>query len=213
MVTVPVLSCAAGVEQRMDVKVPVLDVHELLGYLHCSLGLVTPTEKVEMYWQHNKNCNVPHATRFRGISLHVPFSLYGDECNPGEATDKVTARFLHLTLFKPKKIKHGFFLLCSMKDCEMIHEELTMLAPVLRHIVWSCNVAFDGLYPSCDMNAHALPPSKQRHAGMSLANGVRWACVELKGDWLWHQRTLRLKDIPVAKKVCYLCDGCSDDRH
>ena len=59
MVTVPVVSWATGVEEKVDVKVPVLDVHELLGHLHCKLGLVTPPEKVEQYWQHSKNCNVP----------------------------------------------------------------------------------------------------------------------------------------------------------
>ena len=213
MVTVPVVACATGVEERVDVKVPVLDVHELLGHLHCKLGLVTPPEKVEQYWNHNKNCNVPHAMRFPGTNHHVPFSLYGDECNLGEATDKVTAIFLHLTLFKPKKVKHGFFLLFCMKDSEMIHENLTTLTPVLKHIVWSCNIAFYGIYPSCNMNGGPLTPTKQRRAGMSLANGVCWACAELKGDWLWHQRTLRLKDIPVARNICFLCDACSEDSH
>ena len=95
----------------------------------------------------------------------------------------------------------------------MIHENLTTLTRVLKNIVWSCNVAFSSVYPSCDMNGGPLTPTKQERAGMSLANGVCWACAELKGDWLWHQRTWRLKDIPVARNICFLCDACSDDRH
>ena len=204
-----------GVQERIHVHIPVLDVHELLSHLHCRLGLVTPPSKVNEYWQHQLENNVPHAINFPDRSFsHIPFSLYGDECNLGNlgdtAPDKVTAIFVALTLFKPKVIKQGHFLVCALKDSEMIHDNMETLSAILRHITWSSNVAFTGMFPSCGLQGEQLTCSKQRRAGTPL--GAAFACVELKGDWLWHQRVLRLKDIPVARKICFLCEAHADDR-
>ncbi|CAE7943221.1 unnamed protein product, partial [Symbiodinium necroappetens] len=33
----------------------------------------------------------------------------------------------------------------------------------------------------------ALPPAKQKLAGQSFAGHCKYACVELKGDWKWHE--------------------------
>ncbi|CAE7221787.1 PLCXD2 [Symbiodinium sp. CCMP2456] len=75
------------------------------------------------------------------LDCMVPFSIYGDE----------------LTLAKDSRDK----------DSCTIHENLQTLAPILEHIVWSCN-----------------------QAGQKFSGGTRWVCAELKGDWKWHERTL-----------------------
>ena len=214
MVQVPVLSWASGLEERVMVDVPVIDIHELLSYLYNDLGLQTPVEKVQEYWAHCKRHNMPHAVQFPGEDInHIPFSLYGDETNLGQDTsDKCTAIFLQLTLYRPKVVKQGMFLLFSMKDSEMLHDSLETLTPVLRHLTWSANVALRGFFPSCSASGDPLPESKRHLAGRPLAGGRSFACVELKGDWAYHQRVLRLKDIPVAKQICYLCDARADDR-
>ena len=99
-----------------------------------------------------------------------------------------------------------------MRDNDMIHDELETLRPILQHIVWSCNIAFSGHFPSCGLDGRKLPPGKFQRAGEKLAPGFPgFGCAELKGDWLYHQRMLRLKAIPVARNVCFLCDAVRDD--
>ena len=212
--TVPVISWNTGVPEKVEVKVPVIDVHELLSYLHCELGVATPRIKVREWWEQQAASSMPHAVNFPGSYDCIPFSLYGDECNLGQdpADSKVTAIFLSLTLFKPKVVKHGHHLLFAMKDSEMVHENLETLTPVLRHIVWSSNVALTGRFPASCMLGEPLTSSKQLKAGTPLAHGRCFAACELKGDWLWHQRVLRLKDIPVARKICFLCEAHADDQ-
>ena len=214
MIKVPVWSWETGVKTQIEVEVPVLDVHELLWYLHTRLGIRTPPEKVVEYWEHQKKHGNPHAVAFPGTE-HVPFSLYGDEVSVGafgDPADKITGVFVSLTLFKPRVIKYGHHLVFGMKDCEMIHESLATMIPILRHLTWSCNVAYSGRFPSCSADGSPLPGTKAQRAGQPLAAGVvGFAITELKGDWLYHQRVLRLRDIPVARKVCFLCSACRDD--
>ena len=218
MVSVPALSCEQGVQKQVEVNVPVIDVHELLWYLHSKLGIRTSECKVREYWEHQRNHRVPHAVNFPcSASDRIPFSLYGDECSlqaqeSGTTGDtKVTAIFLSLTLFKPKTVKHGHYLIFAMRDSDMVHDQLATLRPVLRHIVWSSNLAYDGYFPSTTMDGTPLVGMKLQRAGQPLAGGRKFACCELKGDWLYHQRMLRLQHIPVSKKVCFLCDACSND--
>ena len=218
MVSVPALSCEQGVQKQVEVNVPVIDVHELLWYLHSKLRIRTSECKVREYWEHQRNHRVPHAVNFPcSASDRIPFSLYGDECSlqaqeSGTTGDtKVTAIFLSLTLFKPKTVKHGHYLIFAMRDSDMVHDQLATLRPVLRHIVWSSNLAYDGYFPSTTMDGTLLVGMKLQRAGQPLAGGRKFACCELKEDWLYHQRMLRLQQIPVSKKVCFLCDACSSD--
>ncbi|CAE7193228.1 unnamed protein product [Symbiodinium sp. CCMP2592] len=213
-VVVPIYEKVDGTLKEVETTVPVLDVHELLDYLHSNLDLVCPPGKANEYWQHMKQCGNPHALNFPGGDDHIPFSLYGDECSLGEPKDKVTGIYVSLTLFKPKMAKYREFLIFAMQDAVMIHDGLRTLVPVLRHIVWSCNVAFQGKYPSCNAAGEELPPSKQKLAGQIFAGGCKYACAELKGDWKWHERVLRLQHTPVSTKCCFLCkaeaqDSCS----
>ena len=217
MVTVPTLSCEKGVQEQNETKVPVMDVHELLWYLHSTLGIRTPECKVREYWQHQRSHGVPHAVNFPcRASDHIPFSLYGDECSlqsheAGTPDTKITAIFLSLTLFKPKTVKHGHYLIFAMRDSDMVHDGLATLRPILRHIAWSSNLAYDGFFPTTALDGAPLVGNKLERAGQPLAGGRKFACCELKGDWLYHQRMLQLQHIPVAKRVCFLCNACSSD--
>ena len=208
---VPVWEFADGKWQVVQTTIPVLDVHELLAYTYHQLKLRCPKEKVQEYWQHLKSVNMPFAASHPGSSEHVPFSLYGDECCLGDPKDKVTAMFLTLTLFRPKRVRLGHFLLFAMKDQDMVHEGLATMGPILEHLVWSSNLAFGGRWPSCDASGKDLPAAKARLAGQWLADGTRFACCELKGDWKWHERVLRLRHTPVSMKCCFQCDAVADD--
>ena len=210
-VVVPVYETVNGKRVEAETTVQVLDVHEVLDYLHSELLLQCPMEAARHYWAHMRSHGMEHAVRFPGTDSHVPFSLYGDELCLGDPGDKCTGIFLSLTLWKPKAAKFREFLLFAMSDKVMIHEGLKTLTPVLRHIVWSCNIAFTGVYPSCSSSGNMLPPAKQRKAGKSFADGRVYACAELKGDWKWHERVLRLQNTPVSVRCCFLCQAEARD--
>ena len=211
-----------GAWKEASTTVPVLDIHEILSYLHCELGLQTPPEKVKAYWAHLCKNDVPFAVRHPSTVLydetdprrhsHIPFSLYGDECQlSADGREKVTAMFISLTLFKPKEVRLGHFMVFCMKDEYMIHEELATLTPILQHCAWSSNIAFAGRFPSCGPRGQALPASKMARAGELLAHGQAFAACELRGDWKRHERTLRLLHTPTSKRCCLFCNAEASD--
>ena len=203
-----------GDRREVETTVPVLDVHEILDYLQTELKLQCPLDKVQAYWKHLRDHGNPFAINFPGSDNHVPFTLYGDEVVLGkDSKDKVTGLFLQLTLFKPRVVREGLWLLCAIQDSVMVHENLKSLQPVLQHIVWSCNCAFTGRYPANAMDGTPLTGVKAEKAGTEFAFGTRWACAELRGDWKWHERTLRLLRTPVSKKLCFLCNAEASDGH
>ena len=212
MVPVPIYEYRDGDWQVGELKVPVLDVHELLAYIHEELKIQCPEEDVQQFWKHLSDNGVPLASNHPGNGTHIPFGLYGDECVLGDPRDKVTAIFLQLTQFKPRNVRLGHFLLCCLKDEIMIHKNLKTLSPILDHVVWGANVAFSGYYPRCNSKGLPLSPAKQRLAGKPLTADHRmWACVELRGDWKWHERVLRLHATPTSKECCFLCDARAED--
>ena len=192
-----------------------LDPHELLDYLQTELKLECPMDKTRAYWKHLRENGNPFASNFpAGSDLDgmVPFTIYGDELTLGkDSKDKVTGIFLQLTLFKPKLARQGIWLLCAVQDACMIHENLQTLAPILEHIVWSCNQACARTYPTTSRTGSALNGLKSSKAGQKFSGGTRWVCAELRGDWKWHERTLRLLWTPTSKKCCFMCDGEASD--
>ncbi|CAE7751733.1 unnamed protein product [Symbiodinium sp. CCMP2592] len=218
-VKVPVWEYADGEWKQASTTVPVLDIHEILSYVHCELGLQTPPEKVKEYWAHLCSHGVPFATRHPSTHAnepcrhsHIPFSLYGDECQlSADGSEKVTAMFVSLTLFRPKEVRLGHFMVFCMKDEFMVHENLATLSPILKHIAWSSNVAFDGKFPQCGPMGEALSSSKMARAGDFLAHGRAFAACELRGDWKWHERTLRLLHTPTSTCCCLFCGAEASD--
>ena len=211
-VMVPVYSIPGDPDSKIvEMPVPVLDIHELLDYMHTELKLCCPNDKTREFWQHMRAHNVPHALGFPGTDEHCPYSLYGDEAclNAHDPKDKVTGLFLSLTLFKPKEVRQGQFLICALQDQITINNEQQTLRPILKHIVWCCNQAFEGRYPTCTAEGGALSPSKARRAGQAMA--CKFACAELKADWKFHERWLRLVATPTSTHCCFLCDAAAND--
>ena len=212
MITVPIYEIGPdGSKYEATAEVPVLDVHELLDYLYTEVGLRCPAEVCKQYWEHMKGHGVPHAKFFPGCDAHIPFSIYGDECVLSDPKDKITGIFITLTLFKPKAARQSMWLVFCMQDCNMIHENLKTLQPVLKHLVYTSNIAFEGIYPQTDMHGQALPASKAAKAGKYFTDQRKYGCAALRGDWKWHERVLRLKCTPVSRSCCFLCDAQSDD--
>ena len=210
-VMVPILDTSTGVGKEIEVPIPVIDVHELLDYVHSVLKLQCPVWKTQQFWDHLRQHGSRFALNYPGTG-HVPFSIYGDEaCLGNDPNDKVTGIFLSLTLHKPKNIRDGQFLICALPDPVLIHQNLKSLMPVLRHIVWSANVALSGRYPSCNADGKPLAPSKQLLAGKAFGDNRTYACVELKGDWKFHERVLRLLSTPTSLRCCFLCNAHARD--
>ncbi|CAE7710478.1 unc-89 [Symbiodinium sp. CCMP2592] len=204
-----------GDRKVVHTTVPVLDPHELLDFLYTELKLECPMSKVRGFWQHMIANNFPfalHHPHRAALETMQPFSIYGDELTLGkDPKDKVTGIFLQLTLFKPKAARQGIWLLCALQDACCIHDNLATLTPVLEHIVWSCNQACTGSYPTVSRTGSALTGLKAKKAGQKFSGDTRWVCAELKGDWKWHERTLRLLRTPVSKKCCFLCNAEASD--
>ena len=205
-----------GQRSEVQTTIPVLDVHELLDYLQTELKLECPKDKVRAYWKHLRENGNPFVNNFpaavNDLECMVPFTIYGDELTLGkDPKDKVTGIFLQLTLFKPKAARQGIWLLAAVQDACMIHENHKTLRPILEHIVWSCNQACTGIYPTLSRTGAALTGLKSNKAGQKFAGDTRWVCAELRGDWKWHERTLRLLRTPTSKKCCFLCDAEASD--
>ncbi|CAE7611107.1 PLCXD2 [Symbiodinium sp. CCMP2592] len=205
-----------GQRRQVQTTIPVMDVHEILDYLQTEVKLQCPKDKTRAYWNHLRENGNPFVYNFpaaaNDLDCMVPFTLYGDELTLGkDPKDKVTGIFLQLTLFKPKAARQGIWLLAAIQDACMVHEELKTLTPILEHIVWSCKQAYAGTYPTMSRTGSALTGKKSEKAGQKFSGDARWVCAELRGDWKWHERTLRLLRTPVSKKCCFLCDAEASD--
>ncbi|CAE7479305.1 unnamed protein product [Symbiodinium sp. CCMP2592] len=213
-IEVPVRSMdTEGNENIVPMQLPVLDVHEVLAYLHNEVKVEVPAEMVQNYYAHMEAVDMPWIRGFPGDKTEIPFSLYGDECClSADPHDKVVAFFMSIHLFRPTSVRQGQFLIAAVQHDLLVDDEcLRSLFPILQHIVWSCNVAFEGRYPHTRFDGGSLTPSKLQKAGTPLANGRRWVCSQVKGDWKWLEKVLRLLPTPVSKQPCYMCDACSDD--
>ena len=210
-ISVPVRSFSAGGAPTIaTMDVPILDIHELLDYLCNEVKIQCPHDQVREYWKHLRDVKMPFALSHPGTDKHVPFSIYGDECVIGQDPhDKVLGLFISLTLFRPRSVRRGQFLVFAMHVDSMINDELATLMPVLQHLVWSANMAFEGRYPVTAMDGSPLPPKKQARAGRAI--GRCFACCEIKGDWKFHEKWLRLIRTPVSVNPCFLCNAQNRD--
>ena len=181
MIPVPVLaySKATGANEESTMEVPVMNVAKLLSYLHHEVGLQCPIETIEEYWDHLQSVNMPFANLHPGRRQHVPYSIYGDECCIGQDPhDKCTAIFLSLTLFRPKSVRQGQFLLCALPEDIIIHDEMKTLYPILEFIVRCANQAFDGIdtagpcFACCEIKGRGL-----EMAGKMVKTTV-YSCLE-----------------------------------
>ncbi|CAE7418885.1 unnamed protein product [Symbiodinium sp. CCMP2592] len=202
-----------GDRKEVQMTIPVLDPHEVLDYVQSELKLECPKTHVSGFWKHLLENGSEFAKSFPGdLQQMTPFTIYGDELTLGkDPKDKVTGIFLQLTLFRPKQARLGIWLLAAIQDSTMVHDQLKTLTPILEHIVWSCNQACIGSYPTVSRTGSALTGVKAKKAGQKFSGDARWVCAELRGDWKWHERTLRLLRTPTSKKCCFLCDGEASD--
>ena len=159
-----------------DASVPILDPGEILAYLVDEVGLSCPEDINRKFWQFSRGkCEHP------ATDDHVPVSLYGDEVQVNKQGDSITAMYLSLTLFKPKKVRCTHYCIWAMRT--HLVAGCHTLWPVLAFVVESLNKAFEGVGK----------------------NKTKFALAELKGDWPWLRKILRFQPSFTGNRVCFLC--------
>ena len=118
---------------------------------------------------------------------------------------------MSIPLFRPSSVRQGQFLIAAIPQELVTEDDMKTLHPILEQITWSAKLAFEGEHPSNRYDGGPLCASKQKVAGTPLAAGRRFCCSEIKGDWKWSEKVLRLLPTPVSKQPCFLCDARADD--
>ena len=162
-----------------EVTVPLLDPSEVLAYLVDEVGLSCPEHIQKRFWQTQRDFLEGHPA----TDDHCPVSLYGDDVQVNQQGDSITAMYLSLTLFKPKKVRCTHYCIWAMRT-HLISGSFT-LWPILAFIVASLNRAFDGVGK----------------------NKTKFALAEIKGDWPWLRKILRFNPSFTGNRVCFMCDA------
>ena len=168
-------------------KLPMLDVHEVLAYVHDVAKLRSPKSHIEFYWSWGQKFGAQWS-RLGGPSV-IPCGLYADETKYGGpfSQEKVLGIFLNLVLHRPRSIRYSRFCIFSVRSALMLGTRT--LYPIFRRIVWGFHLAYKGVRPD----------------GSALcSDGATFLCTELRGDLAWHKMIWNFLECWVAGKRCML---------
>ena len=172
-----------------------LDVHEVLAYVHDVAKLRTPTSHVEFYWNWGRRFGAPWA-KLGGPSV-IPCGLYADETRyggPYSQEDKVLGVFLNLVLHRPRSIRYSRFCIFAVRSALVLGNRT--LYPIFRRIVWGFHLAFRGVRPD----------------GSPLCmDGSTFLCTELRGDLGWMKLIWNFKPGWQSRDVCWFCQATNTD--
>lgn len=119
-------------------------------------------------------------------SAHIPLSLYGDSCKVHGGV-KILGVFLGIPVWRPASTRCSRWLLCALEESRMWGRET--LDATFARITYSLNLLID-----------AWDGEKE------LCGSRRFACTELKGDWLWHKQLWSFFSAwTKPMNVCYRC--------
>eukprot|EP00435_Cladocopium_sp_Y103_P018095 s959_g4.t1 len=172
-------------------RLPMLDVHDVLAYVHDTVGLRSPNEHVEMYWSWGKRHGAGWS-RLGGCGL-VPVGLYADETKYGGpfSDEKVLGVFINLVLHRPASIRYSRFCIFACRSALILGNRT--LYPIFHRIVWGFHWAFRGLRPDGEL---------------LCKDGTKFLCTELRGDLAWHKCIWGFdKKGWQAKDVCWFCNA------
>ena len=153
--------------QIIPMKLPMLDVHEVLRYIHDDAGLRTPDEHIDFYWDWCQAAGCGFARlggRGKGM---IPTGLYADETKFGGnfSDEKVFGMFINLPLHRPRSIRYSRFCIFACRSSLLVGTKT--LYPIMARVVWGFHYAFRGKKPT----------------GESLCkDGARFLCTELRGE-------------------------------
>lgn len=175
-------------------KLPMLDVHDVLAYIHDTVKLRSPEAHINMYWSWGKRFGAGWA--HLGNPGIIPCGLYADETKyGGPFTDhKVLGVFLNLVLHRPASIRHSRFCIFAVRSALLLGNRT--LYPIFRRIVFGFHLAFRGI----KANGEQL-----------CSDGARFLSTELRGDLAWHKCIWNFKNVGwQAKDICWFCQARSE---
>lgn len=177
--------------QVIALRLPMLDVHDVLAYVHNEAKLRTPPAHIDFFWRWCKHANCGFA-RLGGPGC-VPVGLYCDETKFGGnfSDEKVLGVFINLILWRPRSIRYSRFCVFSCRSALILGTKT--LYPVMERLTFGFQLAFRGIRP----DGSPLCP-----------DGTRFLCVELRGDMGWHAMIWQFKNRWQATKVG-VCPFCS----
>ncbi|CAE6944155.1 unnamed protein product [Symbiodinium sp. CCMP2456] len=100
-----------------------------------------------------------------------------------------------------------FFVVNSFRSCGA-----ATMRPVYHRTMWSLTIAYRGRRPQVgpDNMADSVPAMYRK---LKPAMQYRFACVQYKGDWEYHEKCWALQTYWRTKRICFLCHASLNARH
>ena len=192
-------------------EIDMIDPLSLMEFLFCKCGLEIDAEHVRQYWNHYRSPETAAdwAVWSDASNDHVPIGLYGDSCKI-RAGEKMVGIFLNFPLFRPRSIRVSRFLLTCVQEELMVGRQT--LDCLWRHVVWACNVLYNGKWPRTGPNGQLLPQHQAHKVGQDIVPNRKFCVTELRGDWLWFKLCFQFKSSWVGGTkvpVCFQCEARS----
>lgn len=191
---------------------PIIDIHDTMSYLFNEAGIEISSSNLRTFWEHSKTFGEPWAEQVSSAEMEslIPIGFYGDSARvdmQNYTSVHVLSFFCDIILWKPKSVRWSRFLVMSIEE-----ERLTSgtIPAILRRVAWSLNHCFAGRYPEEGHLGQPLSGKALRLAGQPLcANGLRFQCVELRGDWSYQKKLWRFANRTrwSGENVCHLCNA------
>ena len=190
------------------VDLELIDPHVMVSYLWNTIGLRIDSECVKTFWAHHRTVASPWTEVCRDApDTMIPLGIYGDSARarqlPYSAPEKVVGIFMNCPLFRPKSVRQSRWLLFVLEEELLVGRET--LNAVYRRLTWSFNILRHGLKPTRGPSNEQLSQSP----GVPItADGYKFFCAEIRGDWAWHKFTFGLMSSWKAgtnAPVCWKC--------
>ena len=108
-------------------------------------------------------------------------------------------------------IRISFFYCFIPRTHDHMHCKATM-RPVYHRTMWSLTIAYHGRRPQ--VGPDNLPDSvPAMYRKLKSAMMHRFACVQYKGDWEYHEKCWELQTYWRTKHICFLCHAAMHGRH
>ena len=162
----------------------------------------------EEFWEHFKTYRGDHpACNPRpGGGWHNPVGRAGDDARYNLAGAKVIVVLLSLLLHNVQRLEVCRFPFVILR--ESLSLGIKSLDPIFRALVWSCNLAFQGAFPTRGPLGEDWMKSRRRgKAPGSPLHGGPYAVCELRGDWKWHRETFLFRRHYAANAICMFCNA------
>ena len=184
--------------------------HEIISYLYKS-GLEIDKKAVQHFWRTSRSNGEQWALFSKASESHVPLGFYGDGATmilKYGKQESVIGLFMNLVLWRPKTVRCSRFLLFTIEEARLW--KFHSLNIVLRQIVWSFNLLYSGLHPAVGMRGEQLPPDMMRLANTPICeNRDVFTVTEIRGDWSWMKKILRMRASWQGRSTCHLCSAKS----